>query len=64
MAFTSCHDLGSIRLPPDGRASTLSTQLLRLAEKKVPATLVQVRGRERLILVLLLLPFVLYASAS
>ena len=30
MAFTSCHDRGSSRLPPDGRASTLTTQPLRL----------------------------------
>ena len=33
MAFTSCHDRGSNRLPPDGRASTLTTQPLRLASK-------------------------------
>ena len=31
MAFTSCHDRGSSRLPPDIRASTLTTQPLRLA---------------------------------
>ena len=31
MAFTSCHDRGSNRLPPDARASTLTTQPLRLA---------------------------------
>ena len=31
MAFTSCHDRGLNRLPPDGRASTLTTQPLRLA---------------------------------
>ena len=31
MAFTSCHDPGFNRLPPDGRASTLTTQPLRLA---------------------------------
>ena len=32
MAFTSCQDRGSNRLPPDGRASTLTTQPLRLAK--------------------------------
>ena len=31
MACSSCHDRGSNRLPPDGRASTLTTQPLRLA---------------------------------
>ena len=31
MAFTSCHDQGSNWLPPDGSASTLTTQPLRLA---------------------------------
>ena len=31
MAFTSCYDRGSNRLPPYGRASTLTTQPLRLA---------------------------------
>ena len=33
MAFTSCHDRGSNQLPPDGRASTLTAQPLRLAFK-------------------------------
>ena len=31
MAFTSCHDRGSNRLPPDGRASTLNTKPPQLA---------------------------------
>ena len=38
MAFTSCHDRGSNRLPPDGRASTLTTQPLRLAVLDILAT--------------------------
>ena len=33
MAFTSCHDRGLNRLPPDGRASTLTTQPLQLAKE-------------------------------
>ena len=37
MAFTSCHDRGSNRLPLDGRASTLTTQPLRLAIKVILA---------------------------
>ena len=31
MAFTSCRDWDSNRLPPDGIASTLTTQPIRLA---------------------------------
>ena len=31
MAFTICHDRGSNRVPPDGRASALTTQPLRLS---------------------------------
>ena len=31
MAFTSCHDPGSYRQPPDERAETLTTQPIRLA---------------------------------
>ena len=31
MAFTSCQDRGLKLLPPDGRASTLTTQPIRLA---------------------------------
>ena len=34
MAFTSCHVLGSNLLPPDGRASALTTQPIRLASGK------------------------------
>ena len=43
MAFTSCHDRGSNRLPPDGRASTLATQPLRLASRNMLATYVLVQ---------------------
>ena len=32
MAFTSCHDQGSNRLHQDGRASTLTTQPIRLPD--------------------------------
>ena len=31
MAFTSCQDWGSNQLPPDGRASTLTTQPIQFA---------------------------------
>ena len=38
MAFTSCHDRGSNRLPPEGRANTLTTQPLRLAYSHILAS--------------------------
>ena len=37
-AFTSCHDRSSNLLPQDGRASTLTTQPLRLAQPSQPAS--------------------------
>ena len=39
MAFTSCHDRGSNRLSPDGSASTLTTQPLRLALLSVTSSI-------------------------
>ena len=48
MAFTGCHDRGSNRLPPDRRASTLTTQPLRLACRYLTKNGQKIQGFVRL----------------
>ena len=70
MAFTSCHNRGSNRLPPDGRASTLTTQPLRLAWDHILATIVVYSSQLYLVLaamftfLLLISSYSLYRSSS
>ena len=57
-AFTSCHDRGSNLLPPDGRASTLTTQPIRQAKifsSRRRHYVIQTKLDDRIILLLLLL---------